>query len=600
MSKVAHFSRGRPALARSFVSRDTTARAMRRAACRLASRAASGATASTRAVGLPGSGTWTSLGEVSRVGRHPSSATGAFAIARDARRLGAALAGFGAFALAGVDASPTHASATGHVQSSPVGASAVRTGSAQPAFGEGSRPDPEALAALAADVSSGPAVARRRALRLLTQVTLFVDHHDAVLAVPEVLRALLAVVARSERQALGEGDEKNARMDPSSTSLAARCLADLAKSPRARAALVADARALRALADGLRAETRDDVRERRDAPEGTRREPGIARDEKAPEEPANASRTVESTRLAAELAGDAACHAPMVAAGVIAALARADAEAEASLGRWRNRAWRRLETFFWLRRRKRWSASSAERAAESRVSTERARHSAAAWFGLAGSSEGSAAIAAADAAGFGVTRRMRRVAGAESDRVAFRYAVGCLARLAAGGFFHATSSGKKGEPVRQTWRALAAALRSGDGQAACFAAGTARAALSGGSARARAALTERGFVDGALFLLTSPEKGWCAEKESREKEKADQKFFGRRDAPSAKRTDGARLCALRLLHAFASSGDDSTRRAVAVKGATVLGEFAAGSRRGAGASAAIRDKASAVLTELGL
>jgi hypothetical protein len=57
---------------------------------------------------------------------------------------------------------------------------------------------------------------------------------------------------------------------------------------------------------------------------------------------------------------------------------------------------------------------------------------------------------------------------------------------------------------------------------------------------------------------------------------------------------------LRLLHAFASSGDEATRRAVAVNGATILGEFAAGEARGVGAGAEIRNKASAVLAELGL
>ena len=548
---------------------------MRRAACRLASRVALGATASTGAVGSARWWTWTSLGEVSRSGRHPSSVTSASAIARDARRLGTALAGFGAFALAGgVDVSPAHARASDHIQ--PSDAPAVPSGSPQPAFGEGSRPDSVSLAALAAEVSSGPDAPRRRALRLLTRVTLFIDHHDAVLAVPEVLQALLSVLARSERS------ERRARKsdetpDPLSTFLAARCLADLAKSPQTRAALVADARALRALADGLRLETRDVDGGRLGAPESS----------DAPDEPANGSGTVaatraaaEAARLAAELAGDAACHAPMCAAGVVDALARADVEVE-SRRWWPRRAWRRLTTFP-LRRRKRRRARD-EGATEARVLAERDRHAAATWFGLAGTSEGSAAIAAADSAGFGVTRRMRRVASAETDRVAFRYAVGCLARLVAGGFFDAAKTNTGAE--RETSLALASALRSGDGQGACFAAAAARAILVDGSARARASLVKRGFVDGALALLTSPEKGWCAETVRR---------------GDGKRTDGARLCALRLLHAFASSGDEATRRAVAVKGATVLGEFAAGSRRGAGAGAAIREKASATLAALGL
>jgi len=583
---------------------------MRRAACRFASRGAWSATASTSAVGSSRSWTWKSPGEASRTSRHPSSLPNASDNARDARRLGAALAGLGAFALAGVDASRADASASSPVQSS--GASAVPSGSPQPSFGEGSRPDAVSLAALAADVSSGPDIARRRALRLLTQITLFIDHHDAVLAVPEVLRALLAVLARSE------SDERRGSL--SSTYLATRCLADLAKAPRARAALVADARALRALKHGLSPDTHEQNArapgEASDAPDDTDDTSGVV---------AAARAAAESARLAAALAGDAACHAPMRAAGVIDALARADAAFEAS-ARWPHRAWRRWRRAFSFPTRRKLEAKARKRgvddasesnendsetATEARVLTERARHAAAAWFGFAGTSEGTAAIAEADATGLGVTRRVRAVAVAETDAVAFRYAAGCLARLVAGDFFDAKPFAEK----RETLRALASALRSGDGQAACFAAAAARAALAEGSARTNAALLRRGFVDGALFLLTSPEEGWCVESPSKSAEHLKSaggarcsgttapldatRSYTKRNA-SKRRDDGARLCALRLLHAFASSGDEATRRAVAVNGATILGEFAAGEARGAGAGAEIRNKASAVLAELGL
>ncbi len=582
---------------------------MRRAACRFASRGAWSATQSTSAVGSSRSWTWKSPGEASRTSRHPSSLPNASDNARDARRLGAALAGLGAFALAGVDASRADASASSPVQSS--GASAVPSGSPQPSFGEGSRPDAVSLAALAADVSSGPDIARRRALRLLTQITLFIDHHDAVLAVPEVLRALLAVLARSE------SDERRGSL--SSTYLATRCLADLAKAPRARAALVADARALRALKHGLSLDTHEQSArapgEASDAPDDTDDTSGVV---------AAARAAAESARLAAALAGDAACHAPMRAAGVIDALARADAAFEAS-ARWPHRAWRRWRRAFSFptkarkleaKARKRGVDDASESnendsETEARVLTERARHAAAAWFGFAGTSEGTAAIAEADATGLGVTRRVRAVAVAETDAVAFRYAAGCLARLVAGDFFDAKPFAEK----RETLRALASALRSGDGQAACFAAAAARAALAEGSARTNAALLRRGFVDGALFLLTSPEEGWCVESPSKSAEHLKSaggarcsgttapldatRSYTKRNA-SKRRNDGARLCALRLLHAFASSGDEATRRAVAVNGATILGEFAAGEARGAGAGAEIRNKASAVLAELGL
>jgi hypothetical protein len=584
---------------------------MRRAACRFSSRAAWSATAPSRAVGSSRSWTSTSSG-VSRIGRHPPSATSASGIARDARRLGAALAGFGAFALAGVGASLADARASSHVQSS--GASSVPP-APQPAFGEGSRPDAASLAALAADVSSGPDVKRRRALRLLTQVTLFIDHHDAVLAVPEVLRALLDVLAGSEHlvsEAKEGDDKKKSASSPESTSLATRCLADLAKSPRARAALVADARGtMRALADGLR---RDGV---------------VARGLRANDERESLSRTgteprkrfgsvaaarhaSESARLAAELAGDAKCHAPMIAHGVIDALARADAEFSSTRSSgfisW---SWSKIRGLAARRevgelRKSAEEFGRVQKDEEAFLITERARHAAAVWFGLAGTSEGARSMPP------GTINRMRHLVRSETDRVAFRYAVGCLARLVAkkADDADATSTGDERESQkrkRATLRALAPALRSGDGQAACFAAAAARACLAEGSPRTNAALLKEGFVEGALFLLTSPEKGWCALEKSRDSDSrrgvgsaSDASNETPRKRNASKRDDGARLCALRLLLAFASSGDDAIRRAVAVKGATVLGEFAAGAKRGARADAGVREKASAVLTELGL
>ena len=585
---------------------------MRRAACRFSSRAAWSATAPSSAVGSSRSWTSTSSG-VSRIGRHPPSATSASGIARDARRLGAALAGFGAFALAGVGASLADARASSHVQSS--GASSVPP-APQPAFGEGSRPDAASLAALAADVSSGPDVKRRRALRLLTQVTLFIDHHDAVLAVPEVLRALLDVLAGSEHlvsEAKEGDDKKKSASSPESTSLATRCLADLAKSPRARAALVADARGtMRALADGLR---RDGV---------------VARGLRANDERESLSRTgteprkrfgsvaaarhaSESARLAAELAGDAKCHAPMIAHGVIDALARADAEFSSTRSSgfisW---SWSKIRGLAARRevgelRKSAEEFGRVQKDEEAFLITERARHAAAVWFGLAGTSEGARSMPP------GTINRMRHLVRSETDRVAFRYAVGCLARLVAKKADDADATTISGDVresqkrKRATLRALAPALRSGDGQAACFAAAAARACLAEGSPRTNAALLKEGFVEGALFLLTSPEKGWCALEKSRDSDSrrgvgsaSDASSETPRKRNASKRDDGARLCALRLLLAFASSGDDAIRRAVAVKGATVLGEFAAGAKRGARADAGVREKASAVLTELGL
>jgi hypothetical protein len=588
---------------------------MRRAACRFSSRAAWSATAPSSAVGSSRSWTSTSSG-VSRIGRHPPSATSASGIARDARRLGAALAGFGAFALAGVGASLADARASSHVQSS--GASSVPP-APQPAFGEGSRPDAASLAALAADVSSGPDVKRRRALRLLTQVTLFIDHHDAVLAVPEVLRALLDVLAGSEHlvsEAKEGDDKKKSASSPESTSLATRCLADLAKSPRARAALVADARGtMRALADGLR---RDGVVARglRCNREHDERE-SLSRTGTELQKRfgcvAAARHASESARLAAELAGDAKCHAPMIAHGVIDALARADAEFSSTRSSgFTSWSWSNIRGLASRRevgelRKSAEGAGGVQKDEEAFLITERARHAAAVWFGLAGTSEGARSMP------FGTINRMRHLVRSETDRVAFRYAVGCLARLVAKKADDADATTISGDVresqkrKRATLRALAPALRSGDGQAACFAAAAARACLAEGSPRTNAALLKEGFVEGALFLLTSPEKGWCALEKSRDSDSrrgvgsaSDASNETPRKRNASKRDDGARLCALRLLLAFASSGDDAIRRAVAVKGATVLGEFAAGAKRGARADAGVREKASAVLTELGL
>ena len=188
--------------------------------------------------------------------------------------------------------------------------------------------------------------------------------------------------------------------------------------------------------------------------------------------------------------------------------------------------------------------------------TERARHAAAAWFGFAGTSEGTAAIAEADAAGLGVTRA--RAAAALADAVAFRYAAGCLARLVAGDFFDTKPFAEK----RETLRALASALRSGDGQAAC----RRRRRARGSGRRVRA--DERGASEARL-------RGRRAVSVDVTRERVVRRERRHLDAPplrnaSKRRNDGARLCALRLLRAFASSGDEATRRAVAVNGATIL------------------------------
>jgi hypothetical protein len=303
----------------------------------------------------------------------------------------------------------------------------------------------------------------------------------------------------------------------------------------------------------------------------------------------------------------------MIAHGVIDALARADAEFSSTRSSgfisW---SWSKIRGLAARRevgelRKSAEEFGRVQKDEEAFLITERARHAAAVWFGLAGTSEGARSMPP------GTINRMRHLVRSETDRVAFRYAVGCLARLVAKKADDADATTISGDVresqkrKRATLRALAPALRSGDGQAACFAAAAARACLAEGSPRTNAALLKEGFVEGALFLLTSPEKGWCALEKSRDSDSrrgvgsaSDASNETPRKRNASKRDDGARLCALRLLLAFASSGDDAIRRAVAVKGATVLGEFAAGAKRGARADAGVREKASAVLTELGL
>jgi hypothetical protein len=303
----------------------------------------------------------------------------------------------------------------------------------------------------------------------------------------------------------------------------------------------------------------------------------------------------------------------MIAQGVIDALARADAEFSSTRSSgfisW---SWSKIRGLAARRevgelRKSAEEFGRVQKDEEAFLITERARHAAAVWFGLAGTSEGARSMPP------GTINRMRHLVRSETDRVAFRYAVGCLARLVAKKADDADATTISGDVresqkrKRATLRALAPALRSGDGQAACFAAAAARACLAEGSPRTNAALLKEGFVEGALFLLTSPEKGWCALEKSRDSDSrrgvgsaSDASNETPRKRNASKRDDGARLCALRLLLAFASSGDDAIRRAVAVKGATVLGEFAAGAKRGARADAGVREKASAVLTELGL
>ena len=157
----------------------------------------------------------------------------------------------------------------------------------QTAFGADVRVSSAALRDVSRDVADGPPRARRRALRLLSKITLYIDHHDAVLAVPEVRSALL--------EALRLGDA----VDDQSRALVLGCLADLAKHPEIRAATILRRETLEALADAA-------------TPRRWRSSPPIL-----------ARRAVsDAMRLIAELAADDATHETLVASGVVDALAR--------------------------------------------------------------------------------------------------------------------------------------------------------------------------------------------------------------------------------------------------------------------------------------
>lgn len=53
----------------------------------------------------------------------------------------------------------------------------------------------EALQELARDLANGSSSTKERAVAMLSSLTMYVDHHDAILVTPGVLQALLASVA---------------------------------------------------------------------------------------------------------------------------------------------------------------------------------------------------------------------------------------------------------------------------------------------------------------------------------------------------------------------------------------------------------------------
>ena len=480
----------------------------------------------------------------------------------------------------------------------------------QTAFGADVRVSSAALRDMSHDIADGPPRARRRALRLLAKVTLYIDHHDAVLAVPEIQSALLA--------ALRLGDAVDAR----SRALVLGCLADLAKHPEIRAAMILRPDSLEALADAAT------LRRWRSSP------------------PILARRAVSNaTRLIAELAADDATHETLVASGAAAALV-----GTAGVSRWfpawatmspitkRVIAHRQLvrveddeseddaenddRTGDGVRRSDDGSSDTSVVSANGAKVTWRgdadpsatsyetldaldrdvARHACAAWFGLAASDAGRAAIVAS-----GATRTVLWHARSRRDRVAHRYAVGAAARLAAAA---ASETETFGGAEMATLRAATRGLVSGDGQAACYATGAMRAACERGDSNLRAKMARWGAVGDVVRLLANPGIGWATDAEAREaRMNARVAGKGERAADAAARRvvnarerTGGRECAMRALETFAESGDEALKRAILKTpgGITAIAEIAAGVRGGGEKDASLRKRAAALLTKLGL
>lgn len=465
----------------------------------------------------------------------------------------------------------------------------------QTAFGENVSVDPATLRRLAADIAGADAdeigpddVERRRAraLRILSRVTLFLDHHDAIVAVPEVADALIRCLERGAVVAID--DERHDTVGPASTADALRCLADLAKEPAVREAICASPGALVALTAAMDL-TRWE-RRRRTAGKGASVSSSSA--QLAGTQLADTA-VVHATRLAAELAGDPTSHAAVVRAGVPAAVVRAGRNRGGALGAIRRRLGALTALVVGNKR-----GADAEKEKEKARRSETTRNVAAFAYNLVSSSSvGREAFIATD----GGLEWIRARALARTDRVAHRYAVGALAVLAA----HSLRVKERGRLDPRSLRlameaAVKGGLRSGDSQAACFACGMLRRVAREGDEPTRRYVASLGAAGALLRLLAAseasgPAAGWAAEEE----------VAGAPDASAAERMrrrrrkgdDGARACALRALEAFARVQPLSRSVLKAKNGLTVLAETANGTN---GESATVRKLASDVLTALGV
>ena len=451
----------------------------------------------------------------------------------------------------------------------------------QTAFGENVSVDPATLKQLARDIAGVVGSdddddverTRTRALRILARVTLFVDYHDDIIAVPEIASALIRCLEHSAVIANDPGS-----VGTNSTALSLQCLADLAKERTVREAIVKSQGALIAIPAAL-----DAARWTK----ATRAKGGDASskggDASSNDEDDDASGVASAARLAAELAGDVElAHTAIIAAGVPAAVVAAGQRARSKVGTLRRMGLRRMP-----------SAADEEKRRETR------RHAAAFAFHLVSSSEGRGALIAADDGGKG----LRASAYAARDRLVHRYAVGALARLVAGSLKPGTAYEERkmcldAKSLRSAIKSAMSGLASGDSQAACFATGMLRRVAYEGDEATRGYVTSLNAAEALLRLAVNPGGGWAADEERGEA----------KDASAAARIarhqagDGARTCALRALESFAAVRPLSSALPKSVlraeDGLTRLAEMAAGER--GCESVYARKLASDVLAALGV
>ena len=453
----------------------------------------------------------------------------------------------------------------------------------QTAFGENVSVDPATLKQLARDIAGVVGSdddddverTRTRALRILAQVTLFVDYHDDIIAVPEIASALIRCLEHSAVIANDPGS-----VGTHSTALSLQCLADLAKERTVREAIVKSQGALIAIPAALDA-ARWTKATRAKAKGGDASSKGG--DASSNDEDDDASGVASAARLAAELAGDVElAHTAIIAAGVPAAVVAAGQRARSKVGTLRRMGLRRMPS-----------------AADEKKRRETRRHAAAFAFHLVSSSEGRGALIDADDGGKG----LRASAYAARDRIVHRYAVGALARLVAGSLKPGTAYEEQkmcldAKSLRASLRSAMSGLASGDSQAACFATGMLRRVAYEGDEATRGYVTSLNAAEALLRLAVNPGGGWAADEERGEA----------KDASAAARIarhqagDGARTCALRALESFAAVRPLSSALPKSVlrakDGLTRLAEMAAGER--GCESVYARKLASDVLAALGV